>query len=90
MGKVVLTPALEAEFLGFQNPMEVCNAQGTPVGFFLPLESYKKLLANLEIPYSKEDLELRRQETEGASLQEFWQTMKEPINTRRGWIRMRV
>lgn len=75
MGKVVLTPALEAEFQGFQNPMEVCNSQGKAVGLFLPLGSYKKLLAKLEIPYSKEELERRRQEEGGSSLQEFWQTV---------------
>jgi len=75
MGKVVLTPALEAEFHGFQSLMEVCNAEGTAVGVFLPLGSYKKLLAELEIPYSKAELERRRQETDGASLQEFWHTL---------------
>ena len=77
MGKVVLTPALEAEFHGFQNPMEVCNAQGKPVGFFLPLRSYRKLVANLEIPYSKGELERRRQEQGGSSLQDFWRTMSQ-------------
>jgi hypothetical protein len=75
MGKVVLTPALEAEFQGFQNPMEVCDAQGNPVGFFLPLGSYKTLLASLVIPYSKEELQIRRQETGGSSLEEFWRTI---------------
>jgi hypothetical protein len=78
MGKVVLTPALEAEFQGFHNPMEVCNSQGSPVGLFLPLESYKKLLAHLEIPYSKEEIERRRQETGGAPLEEFWQRVSHP------------
>jgi hypothetical protein len=78
MGKLVLTPALEAEFHGFQSPMEVCNSQGTPVGFFLPIESYKKLLSNLEIPYSKEELERRRQEKDGSSLEAFWQTIGQP------------
>jgi hypothetical protein len=75
MEKVILTPALEADFQGFQNPLEVCNSQGTSVGLFLPLDRYKKLLANLEIPYSKEELERRRQATDGNSLQQFWERL---------------
>jgi hypothetical protein len=71
----VLTPALEAEFQGFQNPLEVCNAQGAAVGLFLPLDSYKKLLAQIEIPYSKDELERRRQEKEGSTLEQFWQAV---------------
>jgi hypothetical protein len=78
MGKVVLTPALEAEFQGFQNPMEVCDAQGKPVGLFFPIGSYKKLLANLEVPYSKEELDRRRDEDEGTSLADFWNTATNP------------
>ncbi len=77
MEKVILTSAVEADFYHFQNPLEVCNAQGKSVGLFLPLGSYKKLLANLEIPYSKEELERRRQATDGVTLQEFWQTISQ-------------
>jgi hypothetical protein len=75
MGRVVLTPALEAEFHGFESPLEVCNSQGKAVGLFLPLASYKELLGNLEIPYSAEELERRRQEKEGSSLDDFWRTI---------------
>jgi hypothetical protein len=75
MGRVVLPPALEAEFHGFQNQLEVCNAEGTAVGVFLPLTSYKKLLAEIEIPYSEEELNRRRQEEGGLSLEEFWRTV---------------
>jgi hypothetical protein len=55
MGKVVVPAALEAACQGFQSPLEVCGAQGKLVGFFLPLTNYKRLLANLEIPYSKKN-----------------------------------
>lgn len=72
MGKVVLTHELEAAFHGFQDALEVCNAAGIPVGLFLPLGD--KHLANLEIPYTKEELQRRRQEQEGASLADFWLT----------------
>jgi hypothetical protein len=75
MGKIILTAALEAEFEGFHSPLEVCNSQGKSVGLFLPMERYKKLLANLEIPYSKEELERRRQENGGSTLHEFWKSM---------------
>jgi hypothetical protein len=78
MGKVVLPPDLEAEFHGFQNPMEVCDARGKPVGFFLPLDSYKSLLATLDVPYSQDELDRRRQESEGSTLQEFCQTLSRP------------
>lgn len=75
MGKVVLTPALEAEFHGFQDPMEIRSSNGDMVGVFLPLPSYKKMLANLPIPYSQAELERRRKDSDGASLTEFWQTL---------------
>ena len=75
MGKVVLTPALEAEFSGLQSPMEVCNAHGQPIGLFLPVGSYERFLANLEIPYSKEELERRRQEKGGSTLEQFWRKL---------------
>ena len=75
MVRVVLTPALEAEFHGFQNPLEVCNAEGKAVGLFLPIASYKDLLTKLEIPYSKDELERRRHEQAGSSLEDFWRTV---------------
>ena len=77
MGKVILTSAIEADFAGFQNPLEVFNSQGKSMGLFLPLHSYKKLLAHLEIPYSKEELERRRQEKGGMSLQAFRHTLSQ-------------
>jgi hypothetical protein len=43
MQRIVLPLAFEAAFHGFQIQMEVCNAEGTAVGVFLPLISYKKL-----------------------------------------------
>ena len=75
MGRVVLTRALEAEFDGFRSPLEVCDSEGKAVGLFLPLANYKELLANLEIPYSAEELERRRQEKGGSSLEDFWRTV---------------
>jgi hypothetical protein len=75
MEKVILTPSVEPAFQGFQSTMEICDSQGDAKGFFVPIGSYKKLLANLEIPYSKEELERRKQATDGGSLQDFWQRM---------------
>jgi len=75
MGRVVLTPALEAEFQGFRSPLEICNAEGKAVGLFLPIANYKDLLTKLEIPYSKDELERRRQEKGGSSLDDFWRTV---------------
>ncbi len=76
MEKVVLAPGVEADFHGFQSAMEVCDSHGNAVGLFLPLGSYQRLLATMEIPYSKEELERRRQATSGSTLQEFWQRME--------------
>jgi hypothetical protein len=75
MGRVVLSRALEADFHDFQDPLEVCNSEGKAVGLFLPLANYKDLLTNLDIPYSKDELERRRQEKGGSSLDEFWRTV---------------
>jgi hypothetical protein len=69
---VMLNPGLEADFRGFQCPVEMCDSQGNSVGFFLPLHTYKKLLANLEVPYSAEELDRRRLEQGGTPLKEFW------------------
>ena len=75
MDKVIITPGLEPDFHGFQQLVDVCNAQGKHVGVFLPLDTYKKLLANLKIPYSPEELARRQQEQGGTSLQEFWRSV---------------
>jgi len=74
MQRIVLPLALEAEFHGFQIQMEVCNAEGTAVSVFLPLISYKKLLANIKIPYSEAELSRLREEKGGLSLEQFWRT----------------
>jgi hypothetical protein len=76
MERMVLSPELEAEFHGFLYPIQVCSAEGTAVGVFLPLDNYKTLLAEFEIPYSKAELENRRLEKGGSTLDEFWQTTK--------------
>jgi hypothetical protein len=75
MERVVLTPGSETSFQGFRLPLEVCDAQGKSVGLFLPLDTYKKWLSHLEIPYSAEELERRRQEQGGMRLQEFWRQL---------------
>jgi hypothetical protein len=78
MDKVILPPTLAADFHGFQNPLAVCDSQGNDVGVFLPIGTYQKLLAKLEIPYSQEELDRRRQEKGGRSLQEFWRGLGQP------------
>ncbi|MBI1832170.1 MAG: hypothetical protein HYR84_12060 [Planctomycetes bacterium] len=75
MEKVILPPAVEAEFHGFHATLEVCDSEGKSVGLFFPASSYKKLLATIEIPYSKEELERRRQVKGGTGLKDLWQRL---------------
>lgn len=76
MSQIILTPSMDASFGEFRSPTEVCNSQGNPVGFFWPLDGYKKMLATLKIPYTKDELERRKAEQGGQSLSGVWEAIE--------------
>jgi len=72
---IVLDPALREQLNGLNEQMEVCDEQGTVIGMFLPLHSYRNLLRPTPIPFSPEEIERRMQEKGGCSLEEIWQKL---------------
>jgi len=76
MGTITLDPVLRAKLNGLNEQLEICDETGKPVGMYLPLEDYKKLLyRGVEIPFSEEEIERRRKQKGGISLAEFWKRM---------------
>ena len=76
MSTITLDPVLRAKLNGLNEQLEICDETGKPVGMYLPLEDYKKLLyRGVEIPFSEEEIESRRNEPGGSSLAEFWKRM---------------
>jgi hypothetical protein len=76
MGTITLDPVLRAKLNGLNEQLEICDETGKPVGMYLPLEDYKKLLyRGVEIPLSEEEIEQRRKEPGGSSLQEIWKRL---------------
>lgn len=76
MKMVQLDDDLRARLNGLSEQTLFCDGNGKPLGFFLPSEVYAKLsCAGLEVPFSKEEIERRRKDTGGCSLEEFWRRM---------------
>ena len=73
---VNLNEDLRAKLRGLRQQLMLCDETGWPLGVFLPLEAYHELLRQLDdLPTSPEELERRRKEAAGCSLQEFWERM---------------
>jgi hypothetical protein len=72
MNQVIVDPDLRARLQGLEQQTAFCDESGQPLGLFLPLAEYRKLLATVQIPLSEEEIERRKRETGGSSLEEFW------------------
>jgi hypothetical protein len=76
MSEVTLDPDLRAKLNGLNEPVAIRDEAGKLLGMYLPLEEYKKLLyRGVEIPLAAEEIERRRRQKGGISLQEFWKRM---------------
>jgi len=76
MGKITLDTALRAKLNGLNEKMEVCDENDETVGMFLPQSEYNKLmLASMEIPFTKEEIEKMRNSGGGCSLDEIWKRL---------------
>ena len=75
MSEITLDADLKTKLNGLNEQIIIRDEAGTPIGIYLPMEDYKTFLRNVEIPFSNEEMEQRRQEKGGSSLQDFWKTM---------------
>jgi hypothetical protein len=79
MGKVTLDPYLRARLNNLESELELCDENGRTLGHFVPEDVYRKLLAaSLQVPFSEEEIERRRQQKgTGGSLAEFWKRLEQ-------------
>lgn len=78
MTQIVIDEALRSKLNGCDQDMALVDAKGQPLGHFVPEGMYRKLLyawVESQCPYSKEELERRKQETGGRSLKEIWKSL---------------
>jgi hypothetical protein len=76
MEKICLDAASRAQLSGFSTPVEVCDESGQTLGHFLPAPLYGQILvAWSRAEISDEELERRRNEPGGSSLQEIWERL---------------
>jgi hypothetical protein len=75
MNDVIVDQELRDRLLGLDRQTSFRSETGETLGVFLPLAVFKKLLSTIQIPLSPEEIERRRNEPGGCSLQEFWQRM---------------
>jgi hypothetical protein len=73
MIQVKVDESLKQKLGGFDEAVELCDADGQILGRYLPEEQYREILyGSIEIPYSDEEIARRRAETGGCSLDEIW------------------
>ena len=76
MTQVEIDQALAQRLGGLQEPVELCAADGKIVGRYLPESEYRAILyGSVEIPYSEEEIQRRRSETGGCTLDEIWKRL---------------
>jgi hypothetical protein len=76
MSRITLDDSLKARLNGLNDVVEVCDAANRAVGVFLPWEQYKKLLyRDVKVPLAPDEIERRRQEQGGCTLEELWRKL---------------
>jgi len=80
MNAIPLDNKLRARLYGLNEPVTVLDESGKAVGVFLPMNCYEALLRIIPIPYSEEEIERRRNEKGGCSLQELWEKLKKRLD----------
>jgi hypothetical protein len=69
MTRVILDPATSAKLDRLAERVEVCDATGRTLGFFIPVVD-RTLYEDLDVPISEDELKRREQESERYSTQE--------------------
>jgi hypothetical protein len=83
MGKIIVDAVMRAKLNGLNEELEVCDENDVTLGVFLPQAQYQKLLyANVEIPFSAEEIARRRNSAGGCSLQEIWAGLERDHNVK--------
>lgn len=67
--RITVDDAFVSQLGGAMQPVELCNAAGSPIGLFVPRPPQSVLDG---CPYSQTELAEMFAETEGRSLAEFW------------------
>ncbi|HEV2968994.1 MAG TPA: hypothetical protein VGY55_03325 [Pirellulales bacterium] len=77
MTKVVIDKSIRSTFSNLGEQIELCDETGRTLGYFLPAELHRQLLrAWAETQISDEELERRRNEPGGRTLDEIWSRLK--------------
>jgi hypothetical protein len=76
MTQVQIDELLKQKLGGLDEAVELCAPDGRVVGRYLPEKEYHDILyANVEIPFSEEEIARRRAERGGCSLEEIWKRL---------------
>jgi hypothetical protein len=75
MNQVTLDRETRKKLQDLEQQTTLLGEDGALVGFFLPLKVYKTILSILPLPFSNEELERRKLEPGGSSLEEFWKSL---------------
>lgn len=76
MTRIQIDQLLRQKLDGMAEPLELCDASGSVVGHYLPEASYKQMIyGSLRIPLGDEEIERRRNETDGRPLPEIWKRL---------------
>lgn len=76
MGRVLLDDTLRARLPNLTETVALCDANGNPQAYVITPELYKQIMSSLAPPYSEAEMQRRRQETGGRSLETFWQEVQ--------------
>jgi hypothetical protein len=76
MTRVVIDQSIRSKLNDLGGQIDLCDEAGRTVGYFLPADLHHKLiLAWAKADVSDEELERRRKEPGGRTLQEIWRDL---------------
>lgn len=76
MPEIQLNHAIEPQFYGVTSDVPVRSTEGKVIGHYIPEDEYVKMLyATYKCDLSEEEIERRRNETGGCSLEEIWKRL---------------
>jgi hypothetical protein len=76
MTQITVDPSIQQMLGGMSSQVAFCNESGAVVGRYIPEADYIKMLyASYKCDLSEEEMERRRNETGGCSLEEIWKRL---------------
>jgi hypothetical protein len=73
---IVVDQELRRRLGGLDRQVTFVDEGGCPLGVFVPMHDYRRYLAGIEIPFTPQEIERRRAESGGCSLQELWSRLE--------------